>query len=77
MKTENLKLAIDNESVNIYIDKGETQDPVQLFYWHIEEWEEDSNVDISIFKAIDLFHTNKHQLIDWYCEKEYQCSKTI
>ena len=72
MKTKNLKLAIDNESVGIYIDNGETQDPVYLYYWHIEEWEEDSNIAIAVFKAIDLFHTNKQQLLDWYKEFKRQ-----
>ena len=37
---EKLKLAIDSESVNIYIDNGDEQEPTHVCYWHIEEWEE-------------------------------------
>ena len=51
---EKLKLAIDSESVNIYIDNGGEQDPTHVCYWHIEEWEEDSEVAISIFNAITI-----------------------
>ena len=61
---ENLKLAIDSESINIYIDNGDEQDPTHVCYWHIEEWEEDSEVAISIFNAIDLFHTNPKELLN-------------
>ena len=59
-----LKLSIDNESVNIYIDNGQDKQPEHLFYWHIEEWEEDSSVVISILNAINLFYTDKQKLLN-------------
>ena len=59
-----MKLAIDNESVNIYIDNGDTIEPSHICYWHLDEVEEDSSVAISIVNAIDLFHTNKLKLIE-------------
>ena len=63
MEKLNLKLAIDQESVNIYIDNGDDQEPIHLVYWHLEEIKEDANVAISIANAIDLFHTNPKELL--------------
>jgi len=60
---KNLKLIIDQESVNIYIDNGEDKDPINICYWHIEEWEEDSEVAISIFNAIQLYYTKPNTLL--------------
>ena len=60
---KNLKLAIDQESVNIYIDNGDDKDPTHVVYWHLEEVEEDASVAISIANAIDLFHTNPKELL--------------
>lgn len=60
----NMKLVIDNESVNIYINNGEHKDPTQICYWHLDEVEEDSSVAISIANAINLFHTDKLKLIE-------------
>lgn len=59
-----MKLVIDGESVNIYIDNGETKEPTHVCYWHLDEVEEDANVAISIANAIDLFHTNKMKLVE-------------
>ena len=59
-----MKLAIDSESVNIYIDNGENREPSHICYWHIDEVEEDSSVAISMVNAINLFHTNKLELIE-------------
>ena len=59
---KNLKLTIDNESVNIYIDNY--PEPIHVCYWNIEEVEEDANVMISIANAIDLFHTNPKELLE-------------
>ncbi len=59
---KNLKLAIDGESVNIYIDRGEDKEPVHIVYWNIEEVEEDASVAISIANAIDLYHSNPKEL---------------
>ncbi len=60
---DNLKLTIDQESVNIYIDNGEDKEPTHICYWHIEEWEDDSSVAISIFNAIELYYTNPKKLL--------------
>jgi hypothetical protein len=60
---KNLKLTIDQESVNIYFDNGEDQEPTHVVYWHLDEVEEDANVAISMCNAIDLFHTDKEKLL--------------
>jgi hypothetical protein len=59
-----MKLSIDNESVDIYIDNGDTREPSHICYWHLDEVEGDSSVAISIANAINLFHTNKLKLIE-------------
>ena len=59
-----MKLVIDDESVNIYIDNGELKEPTHICYWHLDEVEEDSSVAILIANAIHLFHTNKLKLIE-------------
>lgn len=61
---EEMKLAIDSESVNIYIDNGEDEDVTNVCYWHLDEVEEDSDVAISIANAINLFHTDKLKLVE-------------
>lgn len=58
-----LKLSIDSESVNIYIDNGEIKDPTHVCYWHLDEVKEDENVAISIANAIDLFYRNPKELL--------------
>jgi hypothetical protein len=58
-----MKLCIDSESVNIYIELGEDIEPIHVLYYHIDEVEEDANVFISVANGIDLFHTNKNKLI--------------
>ena len=63
-KVENLKLAIDSESVNIYIDNGDERDPIHIVYWHLDEVEEDANVAISIANAIDLFYRDPVKLLE-------------
>ena len=63
-KMENLKLAIDQESVNIYIDNGEDKEPTHIHYWHMDEWKEDSDVVISILNAVQMFYTDKQKLIN-------------
>jgi hypothetical protein len=59
-----MELSIDNESVDIYIDNGDTREPSHICYWHLDEVEGDSSVAISIANAINLFHTNKLKLIE-------------
>ena len=61
---ELLSIAIDNESVNIYVDKGEDNEPLHIVYWHIDEVDEDSSVAISIVTAVQLYYTNPQLLID-------------
>lgn len=59
----NLKIAIDGESVNIYIETG--AEPIHVVYWHLDEWIEDaeSSVPASI-NAVHLYHTNPDELIE-------------
>jgi hypothetical protein len=59
-----MELSIDNESVDIYIDNGDTREPSHICYWHMDEVEGNSSVAISIANAINLFHTNKLKLIE-------------
>ena len=59
-----LKLTIDQESVNIYIDNGDDKEPTHICYWHIDEWEESPEVAISIFNAIELYYINPKKLIN-------------
>lgn len=63
MKLERMKLSIDGESVGIYIDNGEDEEPTHVVYWHIEEVEEDADVAIAMVNAVNLFHTNKKELL--------------
>ena len=60
---KNLKLAIDSESVNIYIDNGETEKPTHVVYWHEDEWLEDASIVISIVNAVDLFYRDPKELL--------------
>lgn len=60
----NMKLAIDSESVNIYIDNGDDEDPTHVIYWHLDEIHEDPSVAISIAKAIELYYTNPKLLLE-------------
>jgi hypothetical protein len=60
---KNLKLAIDDESVNIYIDNGDDEEPIHVVYWHLDEIEEDASVAISIANAIDLFYRDPKELL--------------
>jgi hypothetical protein len=59
-----LKLSIDNESVNIYIENGDDADPTHIVYWHTDEVKEDENIAIYMAKAIELFYTNPKKLIE-------------
>lgn len=63
VKINDLKLVIDEESVNIYFDNGEDEEPTHVVYWHLDEVEEDANVAISIANAIQLFYTDPEQLL--------------
>jgi len=59
-----LSISLDKESLNIYVDNGDTKEPTHICYWHIEEVEEDANVSISMINAVHLFHTNPQELIN-------------
>lgn len=61
-KYVNLKLALDSESVNIYIETGKEQ--VHVVYWHLDEWIEDAESSVpAAINAVHLFHTNPDELI--------------
>ena len=63
--TDAMKIAIDSESVNIYIDEGEDIEPTHIVYWHEDEWLEDSEtVTPAIIQAINLFYTDKKLLLE-------------
>lgn len=61
-KLPNLKLSIDSESVSIYIDNEDNEEPIYVCYWHKDEWIEDPDVVISIARAIELFYLAKELL---------------
>ena len=62
---DNLVLTIDVESVSIYIDNGEDEEPTHVAYWYFEEWEEDAELVVpAMLKAIDLFHRDKTLLLE-------------
>ena len=64
MKNQKLKIAIDSESVNIYRDNGDDNDPTHIVYWHEDEWIEDSqSVTPAIIKAMELFYTDQVALL--------------
>ena len=64
MKIDNLKMVIDSESVNIYLDNGEDQDPTHVIYWHEDEWIEYPETVVSaMIKAIDLYNNGMHDVL--------------
>ena len=67
VKLDTMKLSIDGESVHIYLDHGDDVDPTSILYWHLDEVEVDNSVSLSIANAIDLFHTNKEELLNKVC----------
>jgi len=63
-EVKEIKLAIDSESLNIYIDNGQDKEPTHVVYWHKDEWIEDSeSVTPAIIQAINLFYTDKKELL--------------
>jgi hypothetical protein len=64
MTIDNLKLARDGESLNIYFDLGEDAEPYHVCYWHMDEWIEDSDVVTHMLIAMELFYTDKQALLD-------------
>ena len=62
---DKLVLTIDAESVAIYIDNGEDEEPTHVAYWYFEEWEEDAELVVpAMLKAIDLFYRDKKLLLE-------------
>jgi hypothetical protein len=59
-----LKLSIDPESVDIYVDNGEDEEPISVVYWYIDEVKEDADVAISMCNAIDLFYRDTKELFN-------------
>ena len=60
-----LKLVRDEESVNIYIDNGDDQEPTHIVYWHIDELYEDFElVAGAINNAVMLYETDPQRLFD-------------
>lgn len=60
---DNMKLSIDAESVNIYIETGEDNDPIHVVYWHIDEVVEDASVALSIATAIEKYYESPQDLL--------------
>ena len=56
------KISIDDESLNIYIERGTTKDPIHVCYWHIDEVEEDATVAFTMLTAMELYYTNQPKL---------------
>lgn len=69
---KNLKISIDAESLNIYIDKGEDKEPIHVCYWHIDEWTEDPSVAISMLNAVQLYYTNPQELCNLMGVSNYE-----
>jgi len=62
-KYVNLKLILDSESVNIFIETGE--EPIHVVYWHLDEWIEDAESSVpAAINAVHLYHTNPDELIE-------------
>lgn len=61
-RLRNLKLRIEEDSVNIFIE-GDKEE-IHVAYWHIQEVGDDPSVAISIANAIHLFYTNPKQLLN-------------
>ena len=65
MKKQQLQIAIDLESVNIYREVGEDQEPIHIVYWYEDEWLEDPETVVpAIIQAIHLFYTNQIELLE-------------
>lgn len=63
-KDQKLKMDIDSESLHIYRDMGEDQEPLHIVYWHADEWEADPvTVVPAMLRAIDLFHNDQVELL--------------
>ena len=62
-KYVNFKIAIDGESVNIYIETG--GEPVHVVYWTLDEWIEDAESSVpATVNAVHLFHTDPDEILN-------------
>jgi len=62
-KYVNFKIAIDGESVNVYIETG--GEPIHIVYWTLDEWIEDAESSVpAAINAVHLYHTNPDELIE-------------
>jgi hypothetical protein len=62
LKKLTLDLGVD--CVHIYFDYKDKAEPIHICYWLIDEWEEDSEVAVSIFRAIQLYYIDKVELLE-------------
>lgn len=61
-KYVNFKIAIDSESVNMYIETG--GEPIHIVYWTEDEWLEDAETVVpALNNAMYLFFTDPDELI--------------
>lgn len=60
---QKLSIAIDGESVNIYRDMGEDEEPLHVVYWHLDEVEEDPSLFTNIALSVNMHSTNQLQLL--------------
>lgn len=64
MRKQNLKLAIDSESINIYREIGKDEDSIHIVYWHEDEWLENPKTVVpAIIQAINLYYTDQIELL--------------
>jgi hypothetical protein len=64
-RIKNLKMVIDQESLNIFVDKGEDKDPIHIVYWTEDEWLEDAETVVpAMLRAVDLFNNNHELLLE-------------
>ena len=56
-----LVLMIDIESITIYLPSNPD---LPIVYWHLDEVAEDENVAISMVNAVNLYHTDREELLE-------------
>ena len=60
-----MRMCIDSESLSIFIDTGHRSDIVPIVYYHETEWIEDAETVVpAMLQAINLYNTDKKQLLD-------------
>lgn len=64
MANQKLKIAIDSESLNIYRENGENEEPTHFLYYHEDEWLEDPEIVVpAMLQAINLFYSDQELLL--------------